>query len=429
MRAAVIHRYGGPEVLAIEDVAPPRPGPRDLLVDVRAASLNPIDYKFRERMVWPLLRPRLPIVLGCDIAGVVRELGPEVRGLAVGDEVFARLEKPRMGGLAEQVAADASVLAKKPATMDFAQAASVPLAGLTALQALRDTAKLEPGQRVLIHAGAGGVGTLAIQIAKILGLVVVTTTSAKNRELVESLGADEVIDYQKQDVAAKARDLDAVFDTLGDASELRSLAMVKRGGVVVGVSGMPEPDFPMLPWFARPVVWLRTRARRAAVARTGARFAYLFMRPDAAELAELAAWADAGKLRAVIHRAYPSRRGEGRVRRARSWPRSWQDRGHDRLTSMRYEGRIYRPPSEADAYILQATIGCSWNHCTYCDMYRDKQFRVRALDETLADLDEAGRRIGGRVEKLFVADGDALVMELDRLAADPRLGRASGCRD
>jgi alcohol dehydrogenase len=219
--------------------------------------------------------------------------------------VFARLEKSRMGGLAEQVAADMSVVARKPKGMDFAQAASVPLAGLTSLQALRDTAKLTVGQRVLIHAGAGGVGTLAIQIAKILGLVVVTTTSGKNRELVESLGADEVIDYTKEDVAARAGDLDAVFDTLGDESELRSLAMVKRGGVVVGVSGMPQPDFAMLPWFARPLVWLRTRARRAMVAQTGARFEYLFMRPDAIELAELAAWADEGVLRAVIHRSFP----------------------------------------------------------------------------------------------------------------------------
>ncbi|MBX7081717.1 MAG: NADP-dependent oxidoreductase [Nannocystaceae bacterium] len=304
MQAAVIHRYGGPEVLAVQDVPAPTPGPRDVLIDVRAASLNPIDYKFRERKVWPVLRPRLPIVLGCDVAGVVRSVGAQVDTLAVGDEVFARLEKARMGGLAEQVAADVAVVAKKPRSVDFVEAAAIPLAGLTALQALRDTAALQPGQRVLVHAGAGGVGTLAIQIAKILGLVVVTTTSGKNRELVAGLGADEVIDYTTEDVAAKARDLDAVFDTLGDASELRSLAMVKRGGIVVGVSGMPDPDFALLPWFARPLVWLRTRARRAAVARTGARFAYLFMRPDADELAELAAWVDAGRLRPVVHRRF-----------------------------------------------------------------------------------------------------------------------------
>jgi NADPH:quinone reductase-like Zn-dependent oxidoreductase len=305
MRAAVIHRYGGPDELVLEDRPAPEPGPRDVLIDVRAASLNPIDFKLRERKVWPLLRPSFPLILGCDVAGVVRAVGPEVRTLAVGDEVFARLEKPRMGALAEQVAADASVVAKKPTSIDFTQAAAIPLAGLTALQALRDEAGLVAGQRVLIHAGSGGVGTLAIQIAKILGLVVVTTTSTKNIELVQRLGADEVIDYTREDVAARARDLDAVFDVLGGESELRSLAMVKPGGVVVGVGGLPEPGFAALPWFVRPGVWMLTRARSRAAARHRTRFKYLFMRPDATELAELAAWVDAGRLRPIIHRSYP----------------------------------------------------------------------------------------------------------------------------
>jgi NADPH:quinone reductase-like Zn-dependent oxidoreductase len=199
------------------------------------------------------------------------------------------------------------VVAKKPARASFVEAASVPLAGLTALQALRDVAHLGAGQRVLIHAGSGGVGTLAIQIAKILGLHVITTTSGRNAELVRSLGADEVIDYTTEDVAARARELDAVFDTLGPESELRSLRMVRRGGVVVGVSGMPDVAFARerMPWFARPIVWLRTRPRVRVAAETGARFAYLFMRPDGAELAELAAWMDEGRLRAVVHREYP----------------------------------------------------------------------------------------------------------------------------
>jgi NADPH:quinone reductase-like Zn-dependent oxidoreductase len=304
VKAAVIRGYGGPEVLHVEDMPAPEMGPRDVLIDVKAASLNPVDFKLRERKVWPVLRPRFPLILGCDVAGVVKSAGAEVERLRVGDEVFARLEKGRMGGLAEQVAAAESVVAKKPARASFEEAASLPLAGLTALQALRDVAKLEAGQRVLIHAGAGGVGSLAIQIAKVLGLVVVTTTSTKNIDFVKDLGADEVIDYTTEDVAARARDLDGVFDTLGDESEVKSLAMVKPGGIVVGVSGTPDAGFAQLPWFARPVVWLRTRTRRAAIARTGARFAYLFMHPDGAELAEIAAWVDAGKIRPVIHRAY-----------------------------------------------------------------------------------------------------------------------------
>ncbi len=307
MQALVIHRYGGPEVLSLEDRPEPAVGPRDVLIDVRAAGLNPIDFKLRERKAWPALRPRFPIGIGCDVAGVVAQVGAEVTRFAVGDEVFARLEKDRMGGIAERVAAHEAVVARKPTKLSFEEAASIPLAGLTAVQALRDAAQLTPGQRVLIHAGAGGVGTLAIQIAKLMELRVVTTCSARNAELVRSLGADEVIDYTTEDVAARAGELDAVFDTLGDASELRSLAMVGRNGIVVGVSGTPDAAFARewLPWFARPVVWLRTGARRRKIAATGARYAFLFMRPDGAELAELATWIDAGRVRPVLHKVYP----------------------------------------------------------------------------------------------------------------------------
>jgi NADPH:quinone reductase-like Zn-dependent oxidoreductase len=308
MKALVIHRRGGPEVMSLEDRPEPQVGPRDVLIAVRAASLNPLDYKLRDggdvRLV---VKTSLPLILGCDVAGVVRAVGGQVTRLRVGDEVFARLEKTRMGGLAELVAADESVVALRPRRCSFEEAASLPLAGLTAIQALRDIARLQPGQRVLIHAGAGGVGTLAIQIGKLLGLHVATTTSGKNVDFVRSLGADEVIDYTAEDVTTRLRELDAVLDTLGGASEADAFRMVKRGGVVVGVSGMPDAAFARehLPWFARPVVWLRTRARRRAEAAAGARFAFLLMRPDAGELAELAAWVDAGSLRPVIHAAYP----------------------------------------------------------------------------------------------------------------------------
>jgi NADPH:quinone reductase-like Zn-dependent oxidoreductase len=158
---------------------------------------------------------------------------------------------------------------------------------------------------VLIHAGAGGVGSLAIQIAKILALHVSTTTSGKNADFVRSLGADRVVDYTKEDVAVLGRDLDAVLDTIGPSSEIRSMSVVKPGGVVVGVSGLPEPSSAILPWFARPIVWLRTRSRREAAARTGVRFVYLWMRADSAQLAELSSWIDAGRLRPVVHRTYP----------------------------------------------------------------------------------------------------------------------------
>jgi len=182
----------------------------------------------------------------------------------------------------------------------------LPLAALTGLQALREAAGCASGQRVLVHAGAGGVGSLAIQIAKQLGLWVATTTSTKNVDFVRALGADEVIDYTKDSIA-RPKELDAVLDTLGDASELGSLAITKRGGTVVGIGGMPDVAWAKhhLPWFAVPVVRWRTRNRRAAEARTGARFVYLFMRPDGAQLAELASWIDAGAVEPIIHRTYP----------------------------------------------------------------------------------------------------------------------------
>jgi NADPH:quinone reductase-like Zn-dependent oxidoreductase len=307
VKALVIHRYGGPDVMKLEERPAPVVGPRDVLIDVRAASLNPIDYKLRAGKVKLVLRMALPIGLGCDVAGVIAATGAEATRFAVGDEVYVRLEKARMGGLAEQVAADESIVAHKPAKASFAEAAAVPLAALTALQALREVAGLTAGQRVLIHAGAGGVGTLAIQIAKNLGLHVTTTTSTNNVELVRGLGADEVVDYKTERVADRVRDLDAVFDTLGGASELEALGLVKRGGIVVGIGGLPDAGFAKqyLPTFARPAIWLMTGKRRRAATKRGARFAYLFMRPDAAQLAELAGWIDAGRLRPILHRTYP----------------------------------------------------------------------------------------------------------------------------
>ena len=308
MKGLVIHRYGGPDVMQLEERDPPAVGPRDVRIDVRAASLNPIDFKIRQGAL-KMVRPRrsLPIALGCDVAGVVREVGADARGFAVGDEVFARLEKGRMGGLSEQAVADVAVVAKKPAKASFEEAASLPLAGLTALQALREAAALRQGQRVLIHAGAGGVGSLAFQIAKVLGLWVATTTSGKNVEFVRGLGADLLIDYTADQVSECVKELDAVFDTLGGASEIASLAVVKRGGMVVGIGGTPDGAWARdnLPVVARPAIWMMTARRRRAAAAAGARFVYLFMRPDGAQLAELVRWVDAGMLRPVLHRTYP----------------------------------------------------------------------------------------------------------------------------
>ena len=304
MRALVAQRYGGPDALALVERDEPAVGADDVLIAVRAASLNPLDFKIRDGKVKLVLRVPLPIALGCDVAGVVERVGANVTRFSAGDEVYARLEKDRMGGLADKVAAHERVVATKPAKASFEEAAAIPLAGLTALQALREAAQLERGQHVLIHAGAGGVGSLAIQIAKQLGLEVTTTTSTKNVDFVRELGADHVVDYTQH--APLPTNVDAVFDSLGGASELASLAATKRGGTVVGIGGLPDGAFARawLPAFARPVIWFMTLRRGRAAARAGVKFRYLFMRPDGEQLAELARWIDDGKLRAILHRTY-----------------------------------------------------------------------------------------------------------------------------
>jgi alcohol dehydrogenase len=309
VKAVIAPRYG--EAVEVAQVAEPTMGPRDVMIAVRAASLNPLDFKIRDGKVKLVLRIKPPVHLGCDVAGTVQAVGAEVTRFAVGDEVFARLEKLRMGGLAERVCADESVVAKKPANTSFVEAAAIPLVGLTSLQAMRDVAALQPGQQILIQAGAGGVGCHAIQIAKKLGLWAATTTSTKNIAFVQKLGADRVIDYTKEKLrdalGADDQRVDAVFDTLGPISELDSLAVTKRGGIVVGVGGMPDATFARqwLPAFARPVIWFATRKRRAAAAHAGARFAYLFMQPDGAQLAELASWIETGALVPQIYKTYP----------------------------------------------------------------------------------------------------------------------------
>jgi NADPH:quinone reductase-like Zn-dependent oxidoreductase len=306
MKAAVAMHFGGPRVLELKDVAEPAMGPRDVLVEVRAASLNPVDAKIRAGELKLVLSTRPPMILGCDVAGVVKAVGAEVTRFRVGDQVYGRLEKSRMGGLAERVAADENVLALKPKSLGFDEAAALPLVTLTALQALREVAKLVPGQRVLVHACAGGLGSMAVQIAKIMGLKVVGTASGKNEALARELGTDEFIDYTREDPSARGP-VDAVLESVGGDSELASLRACKRGGVVVGVAGLPDLAFARasMPWFAPMGIGWMTRARRAEEKRTGVRYVWMFMRPDAGQLEEVARLVDAGKLRPLVHRTYP----------------------------------------------------------------------------------------------------------------------------
>lgn len=308
MKAAAIDRYGGNEVLTVRELPPPVPGPTQLLIDVHAAGVNPVDFKIRGGKLRAVRKVTFPFILGNEVSGVVRAAGPDVRRFKVGDEVFCRLAKLDCSGFAEQAVVDESLAARKPAKLTHAEAAGLPLAGLTAWQALNDRLEVKPGQSVLIHAGAGGVGTLAIQLAKHLGAKVLTTASAGSRALVESLGADRVIDYRTERFEDVARGVDAVFDTMGGDTLKRSFQAVKRGGRVVSINNLPDAatarQMQMKPSLVAVMAVLGwPLARRAKKA--GATYSYLFMEPDGSQLQRLADLVEAGKLKPVMDRTFP----------------------------------------------------------------------------------------------------------------------------
>ena len=284
MRAYVLKHYGGPEGSQLMDVPAPAPRPRDILVEVHAAGLNPVDFKFRQGKLRAILRPRLPLVLGNELAGQVIAVGRDVKRFRAGDRVFARVAKDRAGAFAEQACVNEDDAAHMPRNLDFTAAAAVPLAGLTALQALRDELDVKPGQKLFISGGAGGVGTSAIQIAKWLGAHVTTTASPRGEALVRSLGADEVIDYQAQKFEDVARKIDIVLDSIGGDTQERSWKVLKKGGVLVSIVQPPSGE----------------KARSV-----GARGAMVQSRPDGAKLAEIAKIIDSGQLAPLINRILP----------------------------------------------------------------------------------------------------------------------------
>ncbi|MDO9490350.1 MAG: NADP-dependent oxidoreductase [Sphingomonadaceae bacterium] len=308
MQAYVLTRYGGPAAAELRDVAAPRPGRSELLVRVHAAGLNPLDFKIRAGKLRMVQRFALPAVLGNELAGVVEACGADVTRFAPGDRVFARVPTGQLGAFAELAVLPEAVVAAMPASVDFETAAAIPLAGLTALQALRDELRLRPGDRVFIPGGAGGVGTFAIQIAKWLGAHVTTTASPRGRALVERLGADRVIDYTSQRIADQVRDMDGVLDLVGGQTLVNSFGVVKRGGKVVSVVAMPEPgtarDLGRGPALAA-LFWLASLGLRARARKQGATYRFLFMHPSGAELAELARLVDAGTVTPVVDRVMP----------------------------------------------------------------------------------------------------------------------------
>lgn len=306
MRAYLVNRYKTP--MQAGEAAEPTVGDRDMLVDIQAAGVNLLDAKIRDGQFKAFLPYKAPFVLGHDLAGVVTRVGSAVTRFTVGDEVYGRPRDGRVGTFAERIAVHEDDLAIKPARLSMADAASVPLVALTAWQALVERADVQPGQKVLVHAGSGGVGTYAIQLAKHLGATVATTTGTSNIDWVRDLGADVVIDYRTQDFETVVRDYDVVLDSQGGDTLARSLRVLKRGGIAIGLAGPPDPDFARRQQLRAPLrlvmAGMSLKTRRAA-RRRGVRYAFLFMRASGAQLDEITKHIDAGVLRPIVDRAYP----------------------------------------------------------------------------------------------------------------------------
>lgn len=321
MRAAFIRRYGDNSVAETGDLPQPVAGPGEMLVAVRAAGVNPVDFKMRQGKLKALFQPPFPLVLGQEISGIVAALGPGASRHRVGDEVFARLDKARIGGFAEFAVVREADAAPKPGSLTHVEAASLPLVGLTSWQALVEIGRVGPGMTVLIHAGSGGVGSFAIQLARHLGARVATTCGARNLALVRGLGAEIAIDYAAERFEDRVRDVDLVFDTLGGAVTERSFATLKRGGTLVDIVNLPTPEVAAEYGAGigiRLALRLLSARRRRLAAHFGVRYAYLLMRADGAALAEIGRLADSGAIRPTIDRVFPLERAREALARVES---------------------------------------------------------------------------------------------------------------
>ncbi len=304
MKAVRIHEYGSSDVLKIEDVPVPKIADDEVLIRIYAAAVNPVDWKVREGYLrWRNLHT-LPLTLGWDLSGVVEKTGSKVQRFKTGDEVYSRPSIARNGSYAEYIAVQESEVALKPKTITHEEAASIPLVGLTAWEALVTNANIKEGQKVLIHAAAGGVGSIAVQIARIFGCYVIGTASERNISFVMNLGAQEVIDYQKEDFNLILNDIDVVLDTVGGETQEKSWKVLKEGGMLMSIINKPD----------------ETIARQYKV-----RYGYIFVRSDGHVLETLARFVDSGRLKPVVgsvftleeirqaHELSQSRRAKGKI--------------------------------------------------------------------------------------------------------------------
>lgn len=308
MKAFVVKKYSKTEKLQLTDISEPTVKENEVLVQIHAAGVNLLDSLIRNGDFKIFLPYKPPFVNGHDMVGVITKIGPSVSKFNVGDEVYARVGNFRIGTFAEYIAANENDLALKPKNLSMEEAASIPLVGLTAWQALIEIAKLKKGQKVFIQAGSGGVGTFAIQLAKHLGAFVATTTSAANIGLVKSLGADLIIDYKKEDFATLLKDYDVVLHSNHEQKVLEnSLKILKEGGTLVSLTGPPTPEFARnfgLGWHLQLLMGLLSMSARRKAKRLNVNFKFLFMRADGKQLNQITSLIEAGVIRPVIDKVF-----------------------------------------------------------------------------------------------------------------------------
>lgn len=308
MKAFIVDRYKKNGALRFGDMPEPALGDRDVLVEIHAAGVNPLDAKIRNGEFKPILPYQLPFILGHDVAGTVVRAGSNVRRFKTGDEVYARPRDGRIGTFAEFIAIDEADVAMKPKNLSMEEAASMPLVGLTAWQVLVENANVQKGQKVLIHAGSGGVGAIAIQLAKHLGATVATTTSTANVDLVKSLGANVVVDYKKEDFEKLLSGYDVVLNSLGTDTLEKSLCVLKPGGKLLSISGPPDFLFAKrigANWFLQQAMRVLSAGIRRKAKRRGVSYSFVFMRADGEQLSQIATLVESGIVRPVMDRVFP----------------------------------------------------------------------------------------------------------------------------
>lgn len=306
MRAMVIDRYGKVP-MRLAEMPTPEIGEYEVLAEIHAASINPVDFKIRDGKVKLLVKYKMPLILGNDFSGVVAKVGAKVTRFKVGDEIYARPRKSKIGTFAEYIAIHEEDIALKPKNLSFEEAASIPLVGLTSYQALTDILQLQKGQKILIQAGAGGVGTFAIQLAKLMGATVATTASVAGASLVKSLGADEIINYKTEKFDEILKNYDAVFDTLGGEILEKSFEVIKRGGKIVSVSGLPNARFGKeygSGLFKTLLFSAASHKLTALEKKHNGHYTFLFMKPSGEQLRIIANFIETGKIKPIIDRVF-----------------------------------------------------------------------------------------------------------------------------